>query len=102
MHSEGSETRLNKANVLSRHDSFDQKLDVKSGGKRRKKNRNMVAGSVGSGIGSPRNIAESFDDSQNRSYSVNTNGDVQIPITYDQRAYADSRVAYRLASNEDI
>ncbi|RNA09427.1 hypothetical protein BpHYR1_037936 [Brachionus plicatilis] len=101
LHSEDQETRLDKPNVLSRHDSFDQKLDVKSGGKRRKKNRNMVAGSVGSGIGSPRNMAENLEDIKNKSYSVNLNGDVLIPITYDQRTNADSRVAYRLASNQD-
>lgn len=88
------EPKPDKTSILSRHDSFDQKLDTKTENKRRKKDRNMVAGSVGSGIGSPRNMTDNLE-----SYSVNPNGDVQIPITFDQRISADSRVAYRLASN---
>ncbi|CAF0774473.1 unnamed protein product [Brachionus calyciflorus] len=117
IHSEGSENRLTKTNYLSRHDSFDQKLDIKTGGNRKKKNRNMVAGNVGSGIGSPRNLTENLDDEylpqNNRksrsnvntsNYSINRNGEIQIPISYEKRnktEYTDSRVAYRLASSNE-
>lgn len=86
--------KLNLTSDLSRHDSLGHKSDAKTDGKRRKKDRNMVAGSVGSGIGSPRNMTDNLDN-----YSLNPNGDVQIPIIFDQRTVADSRVAYRLASN---
>lgn len=54
--------------VISRHDSFDQRVSVRSGGsnsKRRKRHRSSqipIAGNVGSGIGSPRDIAETIDD----------------------------------------
>ena len=62
---------------MSRHDSFDHKLDIKTvghlnaasngSGKRRRKSRSssnssVIAGNVGSGIGSPRNMTEPLDD----------------------------------------
>ncbi len=154
---EEPEIKMTKPNVMSRHDSFDQKLDVRSNGsKRRRKNRSnsntssVIAGNVGSGIGSPRNMTENIDDNNwsggenkkmknsystelytsskknmnnstsNRNININQ-GDVQIPIerieyyersvqqksTYgiksiDLNEYSDPRVAYRLASNENL
>ena len=161
---EEPELKMTKPNVMSRHDSFDQKLDVRSNGsKRRRKNRSnsntssVIAGHVGSGIGSPRNMAENMDDNNwsggdnnnnnnnkkmknsysteiytpsrknihnsnsNRNVSALNQGDVQIPIerieyyersvhqkssfgykTVDVNEYSDPRVAYRLASNENL
>jgi hypothetical protein len=70
-----------KTNALSRHDSFDRSFDQKASntlgaggaassggaGKRRKKSRSssnssIIAGNVGSGIGSPRNLTEPHDE----------------------------------------
>lgn len=68
----------NRPHSMSRHDSFDQKLDKlqaneppHGNGKRRKKSRSGsngssgIAGNIGSGIGSPRNMAA--DDGRMRS-----------------------------------
>ncbi len=151
---EEPELKMTKPNVMSRHDSFDQKLDVRSNGsKRRRKNRSnsnsssVIAGNIGSGIGSPRNMTENIEDNNwstfekrkmknslsseiystskknlNSSTSNRKNqGDVQIPIerieyyeksfqqkssygikSIDLNEYSDPRVAYRLASNENL
>lgn len=63
---------MSRINAISRHDSFDQKLDVRTGtstsSKRRKRHRTVnggaqvpIVGNVGQGIGSPRNITETID-----------------------------------------
>ena len=71
-----TETNLSEAtkvpNVISHSESFDVKLNTKeSDPKRRRKQRadsnGNVAGNVGSGIGSPRNLAEpTFDEATNK------------------------------------
>lgn len=83
VHSEGSDYKTAKPpNAISRHDSFDQKLDTRSSGgasnsgKRRKKSRSssnssIIAGNVGSGIGSPRNLTEPHDENRHSSNAIN-------------------------------
>lgn len=130
--SDSSDLKLTKPNVMSRHDSFDQKLEVKTvGGKRRKKTHSsVIAGNVGSGIGSPRNWTEPLEDNRwdnsvmknstsfsanndhqrsrknlsNSSHSISRGGDIKIPIErgFDKRFINDPKVAYRLASNEKL
>lgn len=77
-------TRQPQHQSISRHDSFDQKLDKlqasdahsSNSGKRRKKSRSGsngssgIAGNLGSGIGSPRNMAA--DEAAGRIRSANS------------------------------